>query len=295
MMKKLLTVLLALVLAFSLLTACGGSDADDADTPDAGTTAGDTADTADDADASDDEQAPLLGEDGVFTVGFDQEFPPFGYVGEDGEFTGLDLEMARELASRLGWEIALQPIDWDAKDFELESGTIDCIWNGFTINGREDLYTWSVPYYDNTQVFIVTAASGITDFAGLAGKTVEVQKDSSALAALNDNADLTASFGELIEIADYNTAFMDLEMGTCDAVAIDAGVANFQIAGKEEDFVILEEAISTEQYGIGFLLGNEALRDAVEAEFLAMAEDGTVEDIVAQFPDIDITNICIVE
>ncbi len=287
-MKKISVYLLVLALALTMLAGCSAAPADAG-----GSDGGDVAAGGGAADDTGGDSTGLLGEDNVFTVGFDQEFPPFGYVGADGEFTGLDLEMAKELCARLGWEIALQPIDWDAKDLELASGTIDCIWNGFTMNGREDDYTWSVPYYDNTQVFIVRADSGIAAFADLAGKTVEVQKDSSALAALKDNEELLSSFGELVEIADYNTAFMDLEMGSCDAVAIDAGVANFQIAGREDEFTVLDEAISTEEYAIGFLKGNTALRDAVEQELLKMAEDGTVERVVEMFPDVDKTNISI--
>ncbi len=237
----------------------------------------------------------LLGEDNTFVVGFDQDFPPYGYVGEDGEFTGFDIECAKALAQRLGWEIKLQPIDWDAKDLELESGAIDCIWNGFTINGREDAYTWSVPYVDNSQVFVVKASSGIKDYAGLAGKTVEVQKDSSALAAINDdaNAELLASFKQLIEVAEYNTAFMDLEQGTVDAIAIDIGVAKDQLKSRGDEFVMLDQSLASEQYGIGFLLGNEALRDAVQDEFVKMVADGTVAKISAQFFDGE--NVCIIE
>ena len=135
----------------------------------------------------------------TFTVGFDQDFPPMGFVGDDGEFTGFDLELAAEVAERLGKEIVYQPIAWDAKDMELDSGTIDCIWNGFTMTGREDNYTWSEPYMANKQVFVVKKDSGITTLEDLAGMTVDVQIDSSAEAALKEeeNADLTGSFGAL--------------------------------------------------------------------------------------------------
>lgn len=269
-MKKLLALVLALTLCASLFAACAPKAADD---PAPSGTAGDNAET------------PLLGEDGVFVVGFDQDFPPYGYVGDDGEFTGFDIECAKALAARLGWEIKLQPIDWDGKDFELESGTIDCIWNGFTMTGREDAYTWSDPYIDNTQVFVVKADSGVASLADLAGKTVAVQKDSSALAALNgeDNAELKASFGQLIEVGEYNTAFMDLEQGATDAIAMDIGVAKFQMEGREDEYVILDESLYAEQYGVGFLLGNTALRDAVNAEFNAMKADGTAAKIAEEF------------
>ena len=165
----------------------------------------------------------------TFTVGFDQDFPPMGFVGDDGEFTGFDLELAAEVARRMGKEIKYQPIAWDAKDMELTSGNIDCIWNGFSIQGREDKYTWSKPYMKNDQVFVVKSDSSIDSIEDLAGKTVEVQTDSSAEAALKENTELANTFGKLQTVADYNTGFMDLEMGGVDAIAMDSVVANYQI------------------------------------------------------------------
>lgn len=228
----------------------------------------------------------------TFTVGFDAEFPPYGYRDENGEYVGFDLDLAAEVCARNGWELIKQPIDWDGKDMELSSGAIDCIWNGFTMNGREDSYTWSEPYVDNSQVIVVAAESGIEAKADLAGKVVAVQKDSSALAALNDeeneeNIALRDSFAQLIEYADYNTAFMDLEQGAVDAVAIDIGVAQYQIASREEGaFLILEgeeNMIATEQYAVGFLLGNEDLRDMVQATLDEMAADGTFMKIAKEW------------
>ena len=199
--------------------------------------------------------------EGTFTVGFDQDFPPMGFVGDDGEFTGFDLEMAAEVAKRLNLAIAYQPIAWDAKDMELDAGTIDCIWNGFTMNGREDDYEWSKPYMKNNQVFVVRGDSDITSEADLAGKNVEVQTDSSAEAALNDNSELTATFAALTPVADYNTAFMDLESGAVDAIAMDDVVASYQITSRKADFKVLDDVIAAEEYGIGFKKGNTELRD----------------------------------
>ena len=202
-MKRVLVALLAISMAAGVLTGCGSK-----------------------------------GSEKTFTVGFDAEFPPYGYRDDSGEYVGFDLDLAAEVCKRQGWELVKQPIDWDAKDMELSSGAIDCIWNGFTMNGREDAYTWTEPYIDNSQVFVVASASGVQNKEELAGKAVAVQKDSSALAALNDeeNADniaLRDSFAQLIEYADYNTAFMDLEQGAVDAVAIDIGVAQYQIAQRD--------------------------------------------------------------
>ncbi|MBQ4257363.1 MAG: transporter substrate-binding domain-containing protein, partial [Oscillospiraceae bacterium] len=125
---------------------------------------------------------PVSADERTFTVGFDAEFPPYGYQDESGEYVGFDLDLAQEVCKRNGWELVKQPIDWDSKDMELSTGAIDCIWNGFTIDGREDAYTWSVPYIDNSQVIVVKEGSGISAAADLAGKTVCVQADSSALA-----------------------------------------------------------------------------------------------------------------
>lgn len=230
----------------------------------------------------------------TFTVGFDAEFPPYGYKDEAGEYVGFDLDLARAVCEKNGWEFVAQPIDWDAKDMELSSGAIDCIWNGFTMNGREDAYTWSVPYIDNSQVFVVPAESGIASKADLAGKVVGVQKDSSALAALNDeeNADLKASFTDLVEYADYNTAFMDLEAGAIEALAIDIGVASYQIESRGDGYVMLEEPLSTEQYGIGFLKGNDALKDTVEKTLLALNDEGVVAQTAEKY-GIDTSMICL--
>ncbi len=225
----------------------------------------------------------LVSADGETTlvVGFDQDFPPYGYIGEDGEFTGFDLELAAAVAEKLGLEIVYQPIAWDAKDMELDSGTIDLIWNGFTINGREDKYEWTEPYKDAGQIILVKADADVEALTDLAGKVVAVQTDSAALQALEseDFAELTASFANLLVVDQYNTAFMDLEASAVDAIAMDVDVAYFQIEGKEDDYKILDEWIQEEQYGIGFKLGNTELRDAVQTALEEIVADGTFAEI----------------
>lgn len=233
----------------------------------------------------------LVSADGETTlvVGFDQDFPPYGYVGEDGEFTGYDLELAAEVAKRLELEIKYQPIDWDAKDMELDSGTIDLIWNGFTMEKREDLYTWTEAYKEAGQVVLVAADSGIEKLSDLAGKVVAVQTDSAGLTALEDeaNVELTASFKELVIVPDYNTAFMNLEAGAIDAIVMDVDVAKYQIKDREDDYAILEEFIQKESYGVGFKLGNEALRDKVQKALDEMAKDGFIQELSTEYFDVD--------
>lgn len=226
-----------------------------------------------------------------FIVGFDKEFPPMGFVDENGEYTGFDLELAAEAADRMGMTFKAQPIAWDSKDMELEAGNIDCIWNGFTMTGREDDYTWSEPYMANTQVFVVAKDSGIASQADLAGKIVECQVDSSAEAALKEVPDLTATFKQLLTTADYNSAFMDLEQGAVDAIAMDVIVAGYQIQQRNADFIILEDSLSAEEYGVGFKKGNTELRDKVQATLEEMAADGTLKSVSEKWFGEDVTTI----
>lgn len=226
--------------------------------------------------------------DKQFIVGFDAEYPPYGYKDDNGEYVGFDLDLAQEVCARNGWELVKQPIDWDSKDMELNSGSIDCIWNGFTMTGREDDYTWSKPYVDNSIVVVVKEGSGIEKKEDLAGKVVAVQADSSGLAALTDEEDneenlkLAASFSDLQQVADYNTAFMNLEAGAVDAIVVDIGVADYQLESRT-GFAILDDKIRTEQYAVGFKLGNEELRDQVQSTLDEMVKDGTFDDIAKKW------------
>lgn len=274
MKKRIIACLLAAAMVTSL-AACGAKDDSK------------KADTAAPAQSA---------EDNEFVVGFDAEFPPYGYKDDSGEYVGFDLDLAAEVCERRGWELVKQPIDWDAKDMELSAGTIDCIWNGFTINGREDFYTWSVPYVDNSQVFVVAEGSGIESIDDLAGKVIGVQKESSALAALMDeaNTELMESFASMNQYADYNTGFMDLEAGAIDVLAMDVGVANYNISQRGGGYTVLEEQLATEQYGIGFLRGNTALKDLVEETLMEMVKDGTFMEIAEKYADFGLVDsVCL--
>lgn len=260
MKKRMISLMLAAVMALSM-AACGskGSDAEA-------------------------DRTQLI-------VGFDAEFPPYGYMDENGGYTGFDLDLAQEVCDRNGWELVKKPIIWDSKDMELNSGSIDCIWNGFTMNGRADDYTWSDPYIENSIVVVVPSDSEVKELSDLAGKIVTVQADSSGLAALDgedateENKALTESFAELQQVGDYNTAFMNLEAGAVDAVVLDIGVALYQIASRGDKFVMLDAQVSAEQYAIGFKSGNTSLRDKVQETLDEMAEDGKVKEIAEKYAD----------
>lgn len=287
MKKKTVSIMVAATMALSLFAGCGSSK----DTATEDTSKTESTETTDES--SENASAETTDESSrtTFTVGFDAEYPPYGYMDDDGEYTGFDLELAQAVCDKEGWELVKKPINWDSKDMELNSGSIDCIWNGFTMNGREDEYTWSDPYLDNQQVFVVRSDSGIESEEDLAGKIVDVQTESSAQAALDDNPELADTFGTLQVIPDYDTGFMELESGAVDAVAMDIVVASYQIESRGADFTILDESIASEEYGIGFAKGNEALRDTVQATLEEMAADGTMAEISEKWFGEDITTI----
>lgn len=261
--KRLLLICLAIAMVLPLI-ACNSSSSSNTDSNSGSQTA----------------------EKKTFTVGFDANFPPYGYRDDNGEYVGFDLDLAQEVCNRRGWTLVKQPIDWDSKDMELSAKTIDCIWNGFTMSeDRLDKYTWTEPYVDNSQVFVVAKDSGIKTFDDLAGKTVAVQTASSALEALDsdDCKELKASFKSLEQIPEYNTAFMNLEAKSVDAIAMDIGVAKYQIESRGDKFEMLSEPIITEKYGIAFLKGNETLRDEVQNTLYDMLKDGKLDEIAKKW------------
>lgn len=230
------------------------------------------------------------GFDGSFIVGFDQDFPPYGYIGDDGQLTGFDLNLAQAVCEREGWSYAPKPISWDAKDALLNSGQIVCIWNGFTIEGREDGYAFTDPYMENRQVIVVRTGSNISTLSQLGGKNVITQTDSAAYNLLTGEgaqAKLGTSFAQLQTIGEYNTAFMMLESGSVDAIAVDYPVATYNMRDREGNFTILNEALNSEHFGVGFAKTEtgEALAATVEKDLQALDADGKVKELCEKYAD----------
>jgi polar amino acid transport system substrate-binding protein len=225
-------------------------------------------------------------------LGLDDSFPPMGFRNENNEITGYDVDLAKEVARRLGVELVTQPIDWNAKEQELNTGEIDCIWNGFTITEeRKQNLLFSPPYLKNAQVIVVTGNSPVNTLADLAGKTVGTQMGSSSIDAIDDAPQFKASISELVEYKDFLTALMDLDVGGVDAVVIDLVVANDNINRSGKNFRILTERLGEEEFGIGFRKNDKALADKVWAILLEMAGDGTVANITTRWLGADISII----
>lgn len=227
----------------------------------------------------------------TLTVGFDASFPPMGFKNDAGEYVGFDLDLAAEVAKRLNMELELKPIVWDSKDAELKNGGVDLLWNGFTMNGREDDYTWSEPYMRNNQVIVVNEDSAIAGVDDLAGKKLALQAGSSAEDALDSKPEVKASLGEVVLTEQNLEALNELKTKMVDAVLMDETVAAYNIAQQGGNYKIVGEPLAAEEYGIGFLKGNTELRDKVQAQLEAMAEDGTLAKISNDWFGKDVTII----
>ena len=253
-MKKILALLLALTMVFAL-AACGKA------------------------------AAPAAAQ--KFTMGIDAEYPPFSYLGDDGEYTGFDVEICKAACDLLGWEFAVFGVNWDEKLIQLDAKECDCIWSGMTLvpSMKEEGYVLSAPYYDNTQVIMVKAGSNIKSSADLAGKVVAVQLGTSGEALLNDDqAELTATFQDLVTCDSFLKCSSELGGGAVDAVVIDAPVA--ATLATKEGFVVLDENLGSEQYGIAFRSSDQALCDAIEGAVAQLVANGTYAKIAANYPDI---------
>lgn len=285
MKKKIALILAAVILVLSLgLAACGTADEGNTDTNPAG---GDKSNG--EKMEVDDAKVAAAANDGVFKIGLDPEFPPMGYRDTEGNYVGFDIDLAKEVAKRLGMEFEAVPINWDAKNMELGTGNIDCIWNGFTMTGREGDYLWTSPYVTNAQVIVVNEKSDIKSAADLAGKVLALQQGSTAENALNSRTDIKSSLANTLFVADNVSALNELKVGGVDAVLVDEVVADYYIAKNPGLKVI--DSIAQESYGVGFALGNSALRDKVETTLQEMAKDGTMKKISEQWFGKDITTI----
>lgn len=252
-MKKLLALMFAAVMLVSL-TACGGE----------------------------------AKSGNVFKMGIDPEYPPFSSLGDDGKYTGFDVEVCQAVCEKLGWEFQVFEVNWDEKLVQLDAEECDCVWSGMTIldSMKEAGYVISRPYFYNTQVMLVKEDSGINSSAELAGKDVAVQLGTSGENLLNEDlADLAATFNNVVTCDSFLKCFTELDGGAVDAVFVDLPVAD-NYSKEHPGFKIINEQLGAEQYGIAFRSGDKALCDQVEKALDELVADGTYKKIAEKYPEI---------
>ena len=231
---------------------------------------------------------------GTLVMGFDEAYPPMGFVADDGTHVGFDIDLAKEVCARLGVELVLQPISWDAKELELSGKNIDCIWSGLTITPeRQEQMLFSIPYLANEQILVVMSDSGITSADQLAGKVLGTQAGSSSVDVLDANPELKDSLAEIALSDDFVAALMDLKLGGIDVLLIDSVVGNYYIAQQDDPsaFAVLPEVLQAEEYGIAVRKGEQTLADAINQQLIAIQEDGTLDTIRAAWFANDVTTV----
>lgn len=277
-MKKIFAAFLAAASMATLFAGCQTQD-------------GDGMENTDTAVAGEDNSLNSIKEKGKFILGLDDSFPPMGFRDENNEIVGFDIDLAKEVTSRMGVELVVQPISWDSKEMELNSGNIDCIWNGMSINDdRKEAMNLSEAYLRNDMVFVVLDSSAYNSQADLAGKKVAVQNGSSAQEIL-EGSEFKGQAGEIIGYDDNVTAFMDLDANGVDAVFLDSVVANYFITSKNKPYRILSDVLYEEEYAIGFRKNDQALRDEVQKILSEMKADGKIDEISTKWFGSDITII----
>ena len=292
-MKKVLAALMALALA-ATCAACGNNGG-------SSSTGGEDSNGSSSAAATDDQSWEKVESAGTLVLGLDDAFPPMGYKDtETGDIIGFDIDIDKEVCSRLGIELKLQPIDWNNKQSELENGNVDCLWNGFSKTPeRDEQFNLSIPYMKNEQIILVKTDSDYQTLEDLAGKTIGVQADSSAESALEaeENKEFKDSLGEIVKIEDYAMAVLEIQNGTIDAISIDEVVARFYLNNDPDAYRILSDgdgnalSLATEDYVIGFRKSDNALKEKVEEALREMSSDGTMKTISEKWFGEDVTTV----
>ena len=227
---------------------------------------------------------------GELVLGFDTEFPPMGFVNESGEAVGFDIDVAQEVCSRLGVRLVKRGINWERKEHELNSGAIDCIWNGLSITpARSATMNLTEPYMKNELIFVVPATSDVMRLSDLKGKTVGVQTGSTAqevMSSSDDYPDVSVlGYGGMLTLLEA------LDSGKVDAALLDSVIAYYYVFSKEGEYFILSDSLAEEEYAVAFRKSDQVLRDRVQEIISDMKGDGSLGNISAKWFGSDITTV----
>ena len=218
-------------------------------------------------------------EDHQLVIGIDDAFAPMGFRDENNEIVGFDIDLAKAAGEKMGKDVVIQPIDWSAKESELNSGRIDLIWNGYTVTDeRKEKVLFTKPYLANAQVIVTLKDSTIEKLDDLKGKNVGLQAQSSASDALK-SAPIASDIKQVTEYKDNVLALSDLKNGRVDAVVIDEVVIDYYMTKEPDTYKILEESLAPEEYAVGVKKGNEALLKDVQKALDELNADGTAANI----------------
>lgn len=256
-MKKLMIAGMLALGACGMLAGCGGGDK-----------------------AASSAAKAASGKPAKIVAGMDDTFAPMGFRDDSGKIVGFDIDMAEAVSKEIGVPIEFKPIDWASKETELNSGRIDCIWNGFTMTPeRAKKLAFTKPYMDNIQVYAVLNDSAVKTPEDLKGKKISIQEASTAETALNRDENFKKSFSEIKAYPDLTACFMDLESGRCDAVLADSVLIEYYMTKKPGQFKELEGVVSKDTFSIGIKKDNQALVDLLNDGIAKVVASGEAKKI----------------
>lgn len=243
---------------------------------------------------ADNDSLKYVKEKKTFILGLDANFAPMGFTDKNGKIVGFDIDLAKAVCKKLGVKLVTQPIDWDTKEQELNTKSIDCIWNGFSITDKNKKKLLMTPAYMKNEIsLVVKKDSAIKSMADMAGKKLALQSASSAQQTLDskENKKFKDSLGKTNLFSDYTTAMMDMESGNSDAVLMDTVMANYYITEQGKNYKVLSGTLLEDAYGIGFRKNDKTLCDAVWNALKELKKDGTVAKISIKWFGSDVTTI----
>ena len=219
------------------------------------------------------------------TVGFDNTFVPMGFEEKNGNYAGFDIELAKYVSKKLGIQVHFQPIDWDMKETELQNGTIDAIWNGYSATDeRREKVAFTIPYMQNTQILVVKKTSGIHSVEDMTGKVLGAQNGSSGMLDFEEHPEVLKNRvkgGDADQYQSVNEAIIDLKNDRIDALLIDRVYADYYLTteGIADQYDTIPSGFESESFAVGVRPADKKLLEALNQAFKELYQEGIFQQI----------------
>lgn len=219
------------------------------------------------------------------TVGFDNTFVPMGFEEKNGNYAGFDIELAKYVSKKLGIQVHFQPIDWDMKETELQNGTIDAIWNGYSATDeRREKVAFTIPYMQNTQILVVKKTSGIHSVEDMTGKVLGAQNGSSGMLDFEEHPEVLKNRvkgGDADQYQSVNEAIIDLKNDRIDALLIDRVYADYYLTteGIADEYDTIPSGFESESFAVGVRPADKKLLEALNQAFKELYQEGIFQQI----------------
>ncbi len=219
------------------------------------------------------------------TVGFDNTFVPMGFEEKNGNYAGFDIELAQYVSKKLGITVHFQPIDWDMKETELQNGTIDAIWNGYSATDeRREKVAFTIPYMQNTQILVVKKTSGIHSVEDMTGKVLGAQNGSSGMLDFEEHPEVLKNRvkgGDADQYQSVNEAIIDLKNDRIDALLIDRVYADYYLTteGIADEYDTIPSGFESESFAVGVRPADKKLLEALNQAFKELYQEGIFQQI----------------